>query len=99
MGKEAFVTAQLVPLIFNLGPTELLIILAIVLLLFGGARLAGLGKSTGRAIKEFKEETKGIRGNDDAANVDPPPATPTPPTTTYQQPPDSTSDTAPRDPR
>ncbi len=50
------------PLIFNLGPTELLIILAIVLLLFGGARLAGLGKSTGRAIREFKEETKGLDG-------------------------------------
>ena len=92
-------TALMVPLIFNLGPTELLIILAIVLLLFGGARLAGLGKSTGRAIKEFKEETKGIRGNDDAENVTPPPAAPTPPATTYQQPPDSTSDTAPRDPR
>ncbi len=92
-------SAELVPLIFNLGPTELLIILAIVLLLFGGARLAGLGKSTGRAIKEFKEETKGIRGNDEAENVAPPPAAQTPPATTYQQPPDSTSDTSPRDPR
>jgi len=99
MGKEAIVAAQLVPLIFNLGPTELLIILAIVLLLFGGARLAGLGKSTGRAIKEFKEETKGIRGNDDPDNVTPPPAAPAPPASTYQQPPDSTSDAAPRDPR
>lgn len=54
------------PLIFNLGPTELLIILAIVLLLFGGARLAGLGKSTGRAIREFKEETKSLKGDDPA---------------------------------
>jgi sec-independent protein translocase protein TatA len=53
------------PLIFNLGPTELLIILAIVLLLFGGSRLAGLGKSTGRALKEFKEETKGLKGEHD----------------------------------
>jgi len=55
----------MVPLIFNLGPTELLIILAIVLLLFGGSRLAGLGKSTGRALKEFKEETKGLKGEHD----------------------------------
>jgi sec-independent protein translocase protein TatA len=53
------------PLIFNLGPTELIIILVIVLVLFGGARLAGLGKSTGRAIKEFKEETKGLGGEKD----------------------------------
>ena len=51
------------PLIFNLGPMELVIILAIVLLLFGGSRLAGLGKSTGRALKEFKEETKGLKGD------------------------------------
>ena len=49
------------PLAFPLGPSELLIILAIVLLLFGGSRLAGLGKSTGRALKEFKEETKGLK--------------------------------------
>ena len=52
-------------MIFNLGPTELIIILVIVLVLFGGARLAGLGKSTGRAIKEFKEETKGLAGDKD----------------------------------
>ena len=48
--------------IFGLGVPELLIILAVVLLLFGGSRLAGLGKSTGRALKEFKEETKGLKG-------------------------------------
>ena len=51
------------PLIFNLGPMELVIILVIVLLLFGGSRLAGLGKSTGRALKEFKEETKDLKGD------------------------------------
>ena len=45
------------------GIPELLIILAVVLLLFGGSRLAGLGKSTGRAIKEFKDETKGLKGS------------------------------------
>jgi sec-independent protein translocase protein TatA len=49
---------------FGLGVPELLIILAVVLLLFGGSRLAGLGKSTGRALKEFKEETKGLRPED-----------------------------------
>ena len=48
------------PMIFNLGPTELIIILVIVLVLFGGTRLAGLGKSSGRAIREFKEETRAI---------------------------------------
>ncbi len=48
---------------FGLGVPELLIILAVVLLLFGGSRLAGLGKSTGRALKEFKEETKGLKSD------------------------------------
>ena len=48
----------------NIGPLELVIILAILLLLFGGARLAGLGKSTGRALREFKEETKDLKGKD-----------------------------------
>lgn len=52
---------------FGLGVPELLIILAVLLLLFGGTRLAGLGKSTGRALKEFKEETKGLKGGDDAS--------------------------------
>ncbi|WP_375426190.1 twin-arginine translocase TatA/TatE family subunit [uncultured Friedmanniella sp.] len=49
---------------FGLGVPELLIILAVVLLLFGGSRLAGLGKSTGRALKEFKEETKGLKAGE-----------------------------------
>lgn len=71
------------PLIFNLGWMELVIILAIVLLLFGGSRLAGLGKSTGRALKEFKEETKGLRSDSKAAgevgeNPAQPAATPPP---------------------
>src|ERR1700712_3687325 len=63
---------------FGLGVPELLIILAVVLLLFGGSRLAGLGKSTGRALKEFKEETKGLRGDKDDATTpaQPPAATP-----------------------
>lgn len=54
-------TLALTPLLLGLGPQELIIILIILLLLFGGSRLAGLGKSSGRALKEFKEETKGLR--------------------------------------
>jgi len=62
---------------FGLGVPELLIILAVVLLLFGGSRLAGLGKSTGRALKEFKEETKGLKSenpNEEIAGSGQPPA-------------------------
>jgi len=73
------------PLIFNLGPTELIIILVIVLLLFGGSRLAGLGKSSGRALKEFKEETKGLRDSDKPGAAGAPQANTAPPVTPPQQ--------------
>jgi sec-independent protein translocase protein TatA len=43
----------------NLGATELLIILAVVLLLFGSTRLPKLARSLGQASKEFK---KGVDG-------------------------------------
>ena len=39
----------------DLGPVELLIILGIVLLLFGGAKLPKLARSMGQASKEFKK--------------------------------------------
>ncbi|MGV8849915.1 MAG: twin-arginine translocase TatA/TatE family subunit [Propionibacteriaceae bacterium] len=37
---------------------EWVILLVVALLLFGGSRLAGMGKGAGRAIREFKEEIK-----------------------------------------
>lgn len=39
----------------RIGPTELLIILAIILLLFGSTRLPKLAKGLGDSIKEFKK--------------------------------------------
>lgn len=45
------------------GGWEWLIILAVALLLFGGSRLAGLGKGVGRSIREFKEEVKTVEGD------------------------------------
>ena len=91
------------PLAFGgLGVPELLIILAVVLLLFGGSRLAGLGKSSGRALREFKEETKGLPSKDKTAPAeDPafgqPTVTPEPLDVTdpgYQQPPRSNPSSA-----
>lgn len=45
----------------NLGPTELIIILVIVLVLFGSTRLPKLARSMGQASKEFK---KGVSEGD-----------------------------------
>jgi sec-independent protein translocase protein TatA len=50
---------SLLPLaVFGLGPTELIVILVILLVLFGGAKLPGLAKGLGQSIKEFKKATK-----------------------------------------
>lgn len=52
----------------TLGPTELLIILAIIVVLFGASRLAGLGGALGRGIREFREEAR--NGDDDKKKED-----------------------------
>jgi len=51
-------TPALILAAFNFGGGELLIILAIVLLLFGGSKLPGLAKGLGQSIKEFKKAAK-----------------------------------------
>ncbi len=53
----------------NLGPTELIIILVIVLVLFGSTRLPKLARSMGQASKEFK---KGINEGDKSPDEDKP---------------------------
>jgi sec-independent protein translocase protein TatA len=39
----------------NLGAPELLIVLVVILVLFGGAKLPKLARSLGQAQKEFKD--------------------------------------------
>ena len=46
----------------TLGPWELLIILAIVVVLFGASRLAGIGSALGGSIREFR---RSVRDDDD----------------------------------
>ena len=42
--------------LFNLGTPELIVILVIIVVVFGGSKLAGLGKASGQAVREFKDE-------------------------------------------
>ncbi len=47
-----------IPLIGMPGPTEIIIILAIVLLLFGGRKIPELMRGLGKGMKEFKNAQK-----------------------------------------
>src|SRR3954464_1480406 len=49
----------------NIGPTELIIVLVIVLVLFGGAKLPGLARSLGQAQKEFKKGMEESKDDDE----------------------------------
>ena len=49
----------------NIGPTELIIVLVIVLLIFGPKRLPGLGRQLGGGMREFKDSISGKGGRDD----------------------------------
>jgi sec-independent protein translocase protein TatA len=57
--------ALVLPLLAGLGTTELLIILAVIVLLFGASKLPELARGSGRALRIFKAETKGLMDDDD----------------------------------
>lgn len=46
-------------LFFKGGPWEWILIIAVVLLLFGGKKIPELMKGLGKGIKEFKDATQG----------------------------------------
>ncbi|MBX7149826.1 twin-arginine translocase TatA/TatE family subunit [bacterium] len=56
---------------FRLGPWEIVLIVAVVIIIFGPKRLPELGKGIGQFFKNFKN---GISGNDDKNDQNPPKA-------------------------
>ena len=78
MGHDhpSYVRTTMSPLVIGgLGTTELLIILAVLVLLFGATKLPELARGSGRALRIFKAETKGLMDDDEDADD---PATKTP---------------------
>jgi sec-independent protein translocase protein TatA len=70
---------MLYPLIGMPQGAEWLVILAIVVLVFGAAKLPDLARGTGQALRIFKSETKGLRDDDDKDQVKDKDVTPPPP--------------------
>lgn len=53
----------------NLNGWHLLILLAVILLLFGAAKLPALAKSVGQSARVFKGEMKAMKDEDEQANA------------------------------
>lgn len=60
----------------NLGPTELIIIAVVIILLFGAKKMPDMARSLGRSMRIIKAETKGMK--QDGEEGVPPATTATP---------------------
>ncbi|MDX6707407.1 MAG: sec-independent protein translocase protein TatA [Solirubrobacteraceae bacterium] len=49
----------------NIGPMELILVLAIALIVLGPKKLPEVGKSLGKGMREFKQSISGMGSNDD----------------------------------
>ena len=58
-------TPVVVPLVAGIGPPEIILIILVVVLLFGAKKLPELARGSGRALRIFKAETKGLMDEDD----------------------------------
>jgi len=48
--------------VFNIGPTELIVILVIALIVFGPKRLPEIGRTMGKSLRELRKATEDIKG-------------------------------------
>ena len=57
-------------LLFSLGPMEIILILAALLLLFGGRKIPELMKGIGQGMKEFKKASR-VEDESDKTSAEP----------------------------
>lgn len=50
----------------SIGPTEITLVLVVIVLLFGASKLPALARGAGSALRIFKTETKGLLDDDTA---------------------------------
>ncbi|MEU3075237.1 Sec-independent protein translocase subunit TatA [Streptomyces laurentii] len=61
----------------RLGPTEIILILVVIILLFGAKKLPDMARSLGKSARILKSEAKAMKSDDQqSAPADPPHATP-----------------------
>lgn len=75
--------------VFGLGGTELMVVLAIVLILFGAKKIPEFAKGLGSGIKEFRKASREVQDELERAGRDldePPPPRPSPKPAEHQVP-------------
>jgi len=84
--------------LFNIGPTELIVILLIALIVFGPKRLPEIGKTLGRSLQEFRRASNDLREElQRGINEEPSAGDSAPPGTPGSAKPGSASESAPED--
>ena len=53
----------------DIGAPEIILVLIVVMLLFGAKKLPDLARGSGRALRIFKAETKGLLDDDEEASA------------------------------
>lgn len=54
----------------GIGAPEILIVVGVIVLLFGGRKLPELARGSGRALRIFKSEVKGLKDDDEDTKPD-----------------------------